>query len=551
MTLWRISALATLTFASVAAEAARPPAWTAETLYVRARAAEVLGRPDLAAANYASALAAARGDLGLALRAFRQALAAGDFPSALRASAVLQAKGALPDEGQFFVLATAVRGSDWTAAGRALEALDAKGTFSFLTPTIRAWLAFGARAPEPLRNLDTSQNGLAGAYGSEHRALIQLARGELDAGVAGIRALASGSDPRQVRLRLIAAAALQRARRTDEALALLAGTDSASRAARALVTAGKPIPAPVASASDGLGELFARLALDINRERATPLSLTLARIATYLVPQNSETWLVTSELLSASRYQDAALAALARIAAGDPFTAFARASRIQIWSRAGKLSAALDEALKITAMPDAQAGDWVRVAEIYGQLDRHAEAAEAYGRALALSEQSGDGSGRWGLWLLRGGARERAGQWPAAKADLLKAAALAPEEPSVLNYLGYAQIERRENLVEARALVEKASRLRPDDAAITDSLGWAYFLDGEIQKAIELLERAAAGEPGESTINEHLGDAYWTARRRREARFAWRAALVHAEAEDAIRIRTKIEAGLSPAVAAP
>jgi Flp pilus assembly protein TadD len=121
----------------------------------------------------------------------------------------------------------------------------------------------------------------------------------------------------------------------------------------------------------------------------------------------------------------------------------------------------------------------------------------------------------------------------------------------VLNYLGYSQLERRENLVEAEKLIREASRLRPDDAAITDSLGWAHYIRGNLPSAITLLEKAAAGQPADPAINEHLGDAYYSAGRRFEARYAWEAALLYAEDEDATRLRAKIEAGLTPKLAAP
>jgi Flp pilus assembly protein TadD len=121
---------------------------------------------------------------------------------------------------------------------------------------------------------------------------------------------------------------------------------------------------------------------------------------------------------------------------------------------------------------------------------------------------------------------------------------LAPDQPTVLNYLGYAQLERGENMAAAIALVERASKLKPDDAAITDSLGWAYYLQGNIPQAIATLERAVAGDPGQTTLNEHLGDAYWSAGRRVEARWAWGVALVFAADDDAARLRSKIDDGL-------
>ena len=120
-----------------------------------------------------------------------------------------------------------------------------------------------------------------------------------------------------------------------------------------------------------------------------------------------------------------------------------------------------------------------------------------------------------------------------------------------MNYLGYSQLERRENLDEAERLIRKASELRPKDSAITDSLGWTYFVRGKVPEAIITLERAVRDEPGEPTINEHLGDAYWTAGRRIEARYAWNAALIHADEKAAVRIRAKIDFGLTPETISP
>jgi Flp pilus assembly protein TadD len=146
---------------------------------------------------------------------------------------------------------------------------------------------------------------------------------------------------------------------------------------------------------------------------------------------------------------------------------------------------------------------------------------------------------------------DEAGDWPQARAALLEAHRIAPDEPLVLNYLGYAQLERRENIGEAEKLIQEASRLQPESPQITDSLGWAHYLQGNVLKAIELLERAVQGEPTDPAINEHLGDAYYSAGRRYEARYAWTAALHTAEEADTPRLRAKIEGGLRPELASP
>ena len=121
----------------------------------------------------------------------------------------------------------------------------------------------------------------------------------------------------------------------------------------------------------------------------------------------------------------------------------------------------------------------------------------------------------------------------------------------MLNYLGYAQVERRQNVPAALELLKKASALKPDDASITDSLGWAHFVTGNVEAAVPVLERAAEGAPADVTIYEHLGDALWAIGRRFEARYAWRAAAVFAEGDVAARLDAKTKLGMRPEDAAP
>ena len=219
---------------------------------------------------------------------------------------------------------------------------------------------------------------------------------------------------------------------------------------------------------------------------------------------------------------------LANVGADDPFAATARDQRIRLLVDGGDREAALAEALAATrgARP---ADD--RLGPARRGLWRARPAAPkpptpSAGRSRCARDGD-DGQAEWTLWLMRGGALDQAGQLArGARARCSSAYRLAPEQPFVLNYLGYAQLDRRENVAEAERLIREAHRLAPDNAAITDSLGWAlYPASGELPEAIALLERAAEGEPADVEINEHLGDAYFAAGRRVEARFAWAAAL--------------------------
>ena len=539
--------LLTAAFPAVASRAAPQ---SAIRDYVRARAADADGLMGLAATGYGAVLEQNPQDPVVASRAYRQAIGAGDRALALAAARRLDAQSRLPPDGRLLLLAEAVADRDWTGAGVLADAVERDKAFAFLVPALRAWIALADRKADPVAVLDagtTRGDALATAYAPEQRALLLLATGRTTEGIAAIRAQTVLAGVRQNRLRLAAAAVLADRGKRREAVEMIDGPAPELAAGRALLAARQGLPGAIDTPAAGIAELLTRLAIDINRERASPVALALVRTATFLAPGNAESWLVAADLLMVDERHAAAAAALEQVAPTDPFAANARTVRLSLMVRTGKNEAALAIAQAAAERDGAVAADWIRVGDVQAALGQPRAAADAYGRAAALAAPDA----RWTAWLLQGSALEEAGAWTEAKAVLERARAAAPDQAVVLNLLGYAQLERRENLVEAERLIERASRLRPDDASITDSLGWAYYLRGDVPRAIATLERAVAGDPAQSAINEHLGDAYWSAGRRFEARYAWSAALVGAEAADLTRLRTKIDAGWTKAVAAP
>jgi tetratricopeptide (TPR) repeat protein len=518
------------------------------TAYAQARVAGRFGAGDEAAKGYAAALAVSPDNETLAARAFIQALESGNRPLALSAARTLDRMGAVNSDARLLFVAEALRSRDWKRATLRIREIEQDEVFSFLVPVLRAWVAVGSGKGDPVAILDAgSANPLVTSYAQEHRPLLLLAAGRREEGAAALQKLAGGTGMRDQRLRIAGAALLARKNDPKRAAELLTGDEPALAAARLLLANKRPIPGGISTAPAGVAELLVRIAGDLHRQNASSLGLRFARLATFLAPENSETWLVTSDLLVAAGHNEAALAALGGITADDPFGGTASSTRIRLLVATDRKAAALTEAE--AAAKAGAAVDWSRLGDLYGSLERQSDAAAAYARALTLVKE-GDPT-TWALHLLRGSALDRAGRWPEAKAALEAAFKLAPENAIVLNYLGYAQLERRENIEEAMRLIAEASRLQPDSAEITDSLGWAHYLRGNVPKAIELLERAAAGEPADPDINEHLGDAYYKAGRRYEARYAWRAALIYADEKDAGRLRAKIEAGLTPQLASP
>jgi len=239
-----------------------------------------------------------------------------------------------------------------------------------------------------------------------------------------------------------------------------------------------------------------------------------------------------------------ARAALNKVSAASPYAESARLMEAFVSVRERRI----DEAVAIAGAV-AQDGGSLRahraLADLYRAAERFADAEPIY---TELIESAPDGEATWSLLYARGIARERLDRWDEAQADLRAALASAPDQPEVLNYLGYTWVDRGENFDEALSMIQRAAALRPDSGAITDSLGWAHFKRGDYETALELLERAVLLSPSDSTINDHLGDVYWRHGRRIEARFQWRRAIAldvtEAERE---AIAVKLERGLPPA----
>ena len=172
----------------------------------------------------------------------------------------------------------------------------------------------------------------------------------------------------------------------------------------------------------------------------------------------------------------------------------------------------IDEAVaQLQAMaaqhPDRASAE-IQLGDLLRDQKRFVEAAAAYNEAIQRLKAAGSPP-HWALFYNRGVAYERSGQWSQAEADLEHALELKPDQPLVLNYLGYSWIDRGEKLKRGFKMIEKAVELRPEDGYIVDSLGWAHYQLGDYAGAISYLEKALELVPDDPTINDHLGDAYW------------------------------------------
>ena len=172
-----------------------------------------------------------------------------------------------------------------------------------------------------------------------------------------------------------------------------------------------------------------------------------------------------------------------------------------------------------------------------------AEAADNYSKAISLIPKIEKDN--WDQFYSRAVCYERLGKWDKAEPDFKKALELSPNEPLILNYLGYSWVDRNEHIADALELIKKAVSIKPDDGYYIDSLGWAYFRLGRFDEAVEQLERAVELKAEDPTINDHLGDAYWRAGRKLEAQYQWSTSLVSKpEPEEIPKLQAKMKDGL-------
>lgn len=516
-------------------------------LYVQARIADAAGASSRATSSYAAALVADPASTPVALRAYRQAIESGNKALALRAARTLEGQRALPVDGRFLLLSESFSKGDWRNAALQIDKLEEAGTFAFMAPVLRAWTMFGAGQGDPLGALSTrAGDSLSSAYAQEHRGILLLAMKQADDGATAVTALRSaGAGSRDLDLRIAAASRLVALKRKDAALAMLAGEAPVLALAREEVNAGRPLTGAIVRPSTGLAMLLTRVANDLLRDSASPVAVTLSRLSQFSDADYQPGKLILARALGASKDVDGAVAVLNSLDKGRLSEAMARDLRFDLLLNAEKYDAALAIAKARADASGASPYDLARLGEVLARSERHSEAAAAY--AKAIDAMAGPGKTNpvpWNLWLLLGREHDLAKNWAAARPALERALAMAPDEPSILNHLGYSMLENGGSIAEATALIEKASRLRPNDAAITDSLGWALFKAGRLDEAIAALERAAQNEPAVAEIGEHLGDAYWTAGRRVDARYAWNAALVQADEGDVKRLSDKIDRGL-------
>ena len=498
--------------------------------YLASRYAESVG-DFAAAASFAAEVLAETPDLkDIARRGHLLMASAGRIAEAAELAKRVVAENESDPLANMTLAVRAFASAEYRQALDRLDKIELTGIQRIIVPLMRAWaLAGDGRTDEALTLLDdlTSTNGLGPITGLHGGMIADLSGRPEAADAAFERGVAASGDEPALQLIEAYAGLLARTNQHEKAVRLVEAFTLSNpqtlliEPMRKALADGKA-PAPVVrSFADGAAEALHAVANLLNRERLRSQALIMIQLSLHLRPKSPPTLYLLGQVFEREEQIEAAMAAYGGI---DPSTPYGWYARLNL-ADGYRTQDDIEKAIRLLrAMmrerperPDAARalGDFLRIDE------RYREAVAAYDTAQERSANGAD----WRLYYTRGIALERAKQWQRAESDLLKALELEPDQPLVLNYLGYSWIEQGVNLERAKKMIEKAVSQRPQDGYIADSLGWALYRLGNYPDAVIHLERAVALEPGDPVINDHLGDAYWLAGRRVEARFQWKRSL--------------------------
>ncbi len=307
----------------------------------------------------------------------------------------------------------------------------------------------------------------------------------------------------------------------------------------------KRVPTPfIATAKDGLAEVFFNIARTLAQGASSDLALIYGRLALRLRPSFPLAQLLLGGLLeSLSRGEDA-IALYSEVSLYSPLYWSARLRQASVLDEIGRTNEAIILLKQMAVERKDRFEPHIRIGDFYRSKKKFKKAINAYN--LGIKRISTIDESHWSLFYARGIAFERTKNWQNAEVDFLRALKLSPEQPLLMNYLGYSWVDRGINLGRAKNLIARAVELRPNDGYIVDSLGWVLYRLGDFSGATKNLERAVILRPEDPTINDHLGDAYWRVGRKIEARFQWKRALsLGPEKELVPVIRRKIREGLN------
>ncbi len=446
------------------------------------------------------------------------------------------------------------RAGDWAGAQQRMAKAPQNNLGKFLMPLLMGWVEAGAgktdKALETMKGAgDRSGNAVLRDL---HSGMVLELAGRMD-DAEKIYAQTVIAMPRMpLRMVEVIAGFFEKRGKIDDAQSLYrdySAENPDSYYGEMLVKRGKEgkkAPPVATNAREGLAEALFHFGSALQQDRSADFALILGRLALYLRADLPVAQVMVANVLEAQQRNEEANQVYQSIS---PKSWLTWSSRLRI---AANLEA-MEKTAEAEAMLRAMGKEMPERTDALTQLGTLMRTKERFADAVAVYDEAVKRVPKveqrhWTVFYSRGIALERSKQWPRAEADFLRALELQPEQPYVLNYLGYSWVDQGINLDRGMEMIRKAVEQRPTDGFIVDSLGWAHYRLKNYEKAVEHLERAVELRPVDPTINDHLGDAYWKVGRTNEARFQWqRAQGLKPEPDLAAQIVKKLREGLSAA----
>jgi tetratricopeptide (TPR) repeat protein len=520
--------------------------------YLAGRYASAINNSRIASEYYLQALKNDPDNQDLLERAFSSVVADGRYDDAVTLAKRLEDSGATRGIARLILLTDDIRQKRFDEAlARTNDPTDA-GFGALTLPLIRAWIIAGqGRTDDAIQELHAlDKNHAFEPFQDSNSALIYDLGGENDKAKEAYEKIVGGDSGVQVSDVLSYAYFLARTGERSRAKALLETYNKKFEsnpllvAALAKFNANKLPERLIATPADGTAQVLFTIASSLALGESSGPAAVYLRIATFLKPDFWDARLLLGDLLQRQNRLDTALQEYRAVSDDSPLKWNAELRTAFILNQLDRNDEAIDLMKTLVMARPTDLDALTGLADMLREKERYTEARTYYDRAIkTLRLETAE---NWTLYYARGVTYERDKMWGQAEKDLLHALELKPDQPYVLNYLGYSWIEQGRDLDRAASMITHAAELLPDDGYIVDSLGWLKFHRGDYQGAIEQLERAVLLHPEDATINDHLGDAYWMANRRLEARFQWRHALaLKPDTALTATVQEKLKSGLS------
>lgn len=517
--------------------------------YLAARHASYASDYKAGAEYYTKALIRDPSNISLMENALMSFVGLGEMNRAVPVARKMAADGAVSQISRMVLVADLAQNEEFDAIIAMFDKGEAIGPL--VDGLVSAWAEVGrGKMSDALTKFDAvSKEKGTRAFGLYHKALALASVGDYE----GADRILSGDDDGPLRATvggvLAHAEILSQLERNEDALELLEKifqneADPRIAKLRADLAAGSKLDfTRGVTAAGGMAEVFYTVAGALNGETDDNYTLVYARMAEFLDPTHIDAILMGAGLLESLEQFDLATQAYNRVPRDSPSFHAAELGRADALRHAGKEEAAIEVLEQLAKSHSYLPSVHSALGDALRQMERYGEAADAYGNALALlGEPTVDD---WFVYYARGICFERTDNWEKADADFRMALKLNPNQPQVLNYLGYSLLEKNIKLDEALLMIERAVSAVPNDGYITDSLGWALYRLRRFEEAVRYMERAAELTPVDPIVSDHLGDVLWAVGRKTEAKFQWRRAMsFEPEEVDAMRIRRKLEVGL-------